>query len=49
MKRRKVTSICCAILTFSLLLTGCRTEQKSNKDAGQTKAQTLRNTSIKTR
>lgn len=39
MKRRKVTSICCAILTFSLLLTGCRTEQKSNKDAGKTKAQ----------
>lgn len=39
MKRRKVASICCAILTFSLLLTGCRTEQKSNKDAGKTKAQ----------
>ncbi|WP_461810726.1 transglutaminase domain-containing protein [Faecalimonas sp.] len=39
MKRRKVMSICCTILTFSLLLTGCQTEKKSNVDAKKTKTE----------
>ena len=35
MKRRKVTGVCCAILAFSLMLTGCQSEKKNSSDKGQ--------------
>lgn len=39
MKRRKVTGICCAILAFSLMLTGCQTEKKSGGSKEKEKAE----------